>query len=558
MKRAALFLLAAGVLLTHVAGCALIRKKEAPARRAYYEYALSLAERGEGRVEEAGRLMDEAMKADPGSVYLQTEAASLFLVRQKKQKALGIIEKALSREPDNKDALVMLAEIRRDEKDFAAARKACRKILEKDPENEEIHVFLSRIFVEEKDLNGALRALRDMLKILPGSYSAHFLMGMVYAEMEKWGPAEDRLKRALELDPQNTGPALELLKIYRKQGRDDDVLEAYQNLLDKMPGDFITILELGLHHHKIGERERAAEIFRDLGEKSGANPHLIVVISRFYIQNKKNDDALVIVGGMLKGNPESPDLHYLMGMALETAKDPHSALFHFEKLKKKDRFYKKAVSRSSFLYLETGRIRDGIERLESALADTQDEPDFFLHLGSFYEHAGSLDKASKILIRGVGLFPENPGLYFRLGVVHDKAGRREKAIEAMKEAVALDPENPSALNYLGYTYAEMGIRLDEAESLITGALKRKPDDGYITDSLGWVYFKQGRFKKALKTLGRANDLAENEPVIMEHLGDAYLKVKDTKKALEFYRRCADIYTDARDRERIEKKIKDLL
>jgi tetratricopeptide (TPR) repeat protein len=558
MKTAAIFLLAGGILLTHVTGCALIQKKEAPARRAYYEYARALAVKSGGHVDEAGRLMDEAMKADPGSVYLQTEAASLFLIRQKKKEALDIIQKALSKEPGNPDALAMLAQIKRDEKDFAAAKKACRKILEKDPENEEIHVFLSQIFVEEKDLPGALEALRKMVKILPRSYSAHFLMGIVYAEMEKWGRAEARLKRAIELDPENTGPVFELLKIYRKQGRDGDVLEAYQDLLDKMPGDFITILEMGLHHHKIGERDRAAEIFRDLGEKNAANPHLIGMILRFYIENKKNNDALVIVAGMLKGNPESPDLHYLMGVALDAAQDPHSALFHFEKLKSGDRFYKKAVIGGSFLYLETGRIREGIERLEAVVDETGDEPEFFLYLGSFYEQAGSLEKASKILIRGVGLFPENPGLYFRLGVVHDKAGRRAKAIEAIKEAVALDPENPSALNYLGYTYAEMGIHLDEAESLIIDALKRKPDDGYITDSLGWVCFKQGRFKKALKTLRRANDLAPNEPVIMEHLGDVYLKIKDKKKALEFYRRCADIYINTKDRERVEKKIKDLL
>ena len=37
---------------------------------------------------------------------------------------------------------------------------------------------------------------------------------------------------------------------------------------------------------------------------------------------------------------------------------------------------------------------------------------------------------------------------------------------------------------------------------ITRALEIKPDDGYIIDSLGWVYYRQGKYDLALKTLRR--------------------------------------------------------
>ncbi len=67
----------------------------------------------------------------------------------------------------------------------------------------------------------------------------------------------------------------------------------------------------------------------------------------------------------------------------------------------------------------------------------------------------------------------------------------------MKKVIKLDPKDANALNYLGYTYTEMGQNLEEAERLIKKALTFKPGDGYITDSLGWVYYKTGRYKEAL-------------------------------------------------------------
>jgi Flp pilus assembly protein TadD len=109
-------------------------------------------------------------------------------------------------------------------------------------------------------------------------------------------------------------------------------------------------------------------------------------------------------------------------------------------------------------------------------------------------------------------------------------------MDTMRRVIALDPRNANALNYLGYTYADLGTNLDEAERLIAEALKIKPDDGYITDSLGWVYYKKGDYPRALKYLKRATELVPDDPVIMEHLGDAYLKLNDRANALAAYQK----------------------
>jgi tetratricopeptide (TPR) repeat protein len=67
----------------------------------------------------------------------------------------------------------------------------------------------------------------------------------------------------------------------------------------------------------------------------------------------------------------------------------------------------------------------------------------------------------------------------------------------------MKPDYAHAYNALGYTLAEKTDRLDEAKILIEKALKLQPDDPFILDSLGWVYYRLGQVQEALKHLHTA-------------------------------------------------------
>ena len=99
------------------------------------------------------------------------------------------------------------------------------------------------------------------------------------------------------------------------------------------------------------------------------------------------------------------------------------------------------------------------------------------------------------------------------------------------------------MNFIGYSYADRGIRLEEAEHLIVEALKIKPDNGYILDSLGWVHFKRNKIESALTHLKRALELLPGDANIMEHLGDVYLKIGRDQEALEQYRKALSLDPD---------------
>jgi pentatricopeptide repeat protein len=85
----------------------------------------------------------------------------------------------------------------------------------------------------------------------------------------------------------------------------------------------------------------------------------------------------------------------------------------------------------------------------------------------------------------------------------------------------------------------------------------KPNTGYITDSLGWTYYKLGDYKRALTELEKANQLMPDDSTITEHLADSYLKLNRVEKAVEFYERALKLDPKPDQKERLEKKINEL-
>lgn len=136
-------------------------------------------------------------------------------------------------------------------------------------------------------------------------------------------------------------------------------------------------------------------------------------------------------------------------------------------------------------------------------------------------------------------FPTDPVILYDLGVLYEKKRMREKALALMERIIGLDPWHADALNFLGYSWAEQGVRLKEAHAYIEKALALKPYAGYIMDSMGWVLFQEGRASEAIPWLEKAVEREGPDPVILEHLGDAYAVTGNDEKAREAYRKALE-------------------
>jgi len=521
----------------------------------YYNYIEAHLNIKKNNLDKAIYYLTKTIADDPENLYLQRELAIFYLMQKDNLKALKIVKNIVDKNPGDIEALIMYGRIKQSLEQIDDAKEAYEKVIANDPAQKKIYLILGGIYMEEGDSGKALKTYKQLVDKYPEFYAGYFFIGKIYAEHGKIVDAEKEFLKALDLEPDLEEVRFELIELYKSLGEEQKTIKTYKEILEIDSNNIRAALELGLLYYKNGMIKDSDNLFNDLAAKSLSDSEVIKKVAQICLDKKRYNDAIIAIEGMLKSLPGSSDIHYAAGMAYNAINDKETAIAHFKQVPRDSKFYQNSVIQISFLYQELGKIREAINLLENLIKNDPDKPELMLYLASFYEENEEFYKAEKVLKKAIEIDPENIELHFRLGVVYDKWDKKDAAIESMKTVISLEPHNANALNYVGYIYAELGINLDEAERLIKEALKHMPDDGYITDSLGWIYYKKGRFKDALKLLKKAVDLAPDDPIILEHLGDVYLKMTNKKKALMFYER--SLLKREKDRADIEKKIQDL-
>ena len=521
----------------------------------YYYFTEAQIQRRMGNLDKSVVLLKKAIEMDPDSLYLKRELATVYLQNKEGENAIGVLEDILKEHPNDVKSLILYGGIQQVRKNNTEAINAYEKVIALDPKQEKVYSLLGGMYLDAGKLDQAKRVFDQLIDHFPASHSGHFFLGKIYVEQGKLADAEKEFQKTLELVPDLLEPRFELLKLYNNQNKNEKIVQIYRDILERNPGNVRAAMELGYYHYSHGRTAEAEEIFKELGQRSISEFEVIIKTIQLYIDKKKYDEGIVILQGMQKAVPESPDIHHILGVAFYGKKENQSALGHFRKVTPASRFYEDAVIHASFILSENKQNEEAIKLLRDAEKNEPENAEFKYYLGTFYEEGEQFEKAELAIHEAIKLEPDNPRYYFRLGVVYDKSNKKEASMDAMRKVISLDPKHSNALNYLGYTYADLGQNLDEAERLILEALKYKPDDGYITDSLGWVYYKKVEFEKALEDLQKAIGIVPDDPIMLEHLGDVYLKLNDKTNALKFYKK--SLGYKEKDKEELEKKIREL-
>lgn len=131
-----------------------------------------------------------------------------------------------------------------------------------------------------------------------------------------------------------------------------------------------------------------------------------------------------------------------------------------------------------------------------------------------------------------------------------KLGDFGSAVETLEQVLDEFPEDAGALNDLGYLWIERGIHLKRGVSMAERAVAAEPGNPSFRDSLGWGYYQLGRYADAARELAQAAE-KESSGVILDHLGDAYLKAGDGAKAREAWQKAAAAFEKDGQREKLE-------
>jgi tetratricopeptide (TPR) repeat protein len=127
----------------------------------------------------------------------------------------------------------------------------------------------------------------------------------------------------------------------------------------------------------------------------------------------------------------------------------------------------------------------------------------------------------------------------------------DAAVEWLEKVLDSNPQHIGTLNDLGYLWADQNQHLQRATVMIETAVHAQPENQSYRDSLGWVYYRLGDFKRAQIELEKAAAGKETDGVILDHLGDTYLQLQDKTKARQLWNDAIKAFDPQRDAQKIK-------
>jgi tetratricopeptide (TPR) repeat protein len=212
---------------------------------------------------------------------------------------------------------------------------------------------------------------------------------------------------------------------------------------------------------------------------------------------------------------------------------------------------------------QLGRGDEALAHIEAVIRAHPDNPEALGAHGNLLRTRKRFPEAAEaysLALAKAGLSkPAHWTLYYFRGASHERAKQWPKAESDLKKALELIPESltqgrAQVLNYLGYSWVDQNLNLDEAFRMLKQAVALSPRDGMILDSLGWAYYRLGRYDEAVIELEKAVELKPGDPVINDHLGDAYWKTGRKLEARFQWQHAKDSQPEAEDLARILHKL----
>jgi tetratricopeptide (TPR) repeat protein len=501
-------------------------------------------------MESALAAYEKVLDVDPGEAELASRVATLLTRQGDVPRAVDVLKDAIKAKPNEPAPYLQLAFIYAKQlKKMDQALKYANQAVALDPKNIDAWQRLFEIEIATGDLRKALSALERAKTVQTDDALFWLRLGKLYASLvfrseNQWKPEDvqrvnEIFERAAAMAKDDAPVLKEVAAYFAASQQIQRAIPLYLRVLELEPDDATA-------------REKLATSF---------------------ILTNDRPKAIDMLEQMIKEHPEKANSYDLLAQLLDD--DARALLRDNQGDRAKAQFTKSAANYEQSIlinpdratsYLRLAQLLIGpvkeperaIKLLGEARLRFADTPEFTYLLALAQREAKQSEKAVSTFEEALHEAENNSSefinarFYFDYAIAADQAGLHDKAAELLRESITSDPPNSAeAYNYLAYMWAEQNAHLDEAEDAVKHALDLDANNGAYLDTLGWIYYRKGKFHDAITELLRAEqNLQRTDPVVFEHIGDAYAKLNRVPQALDYWQKALTL--DANNKTLAEK------
>ncbi|MDB5815650.1 MAG: hypothetical protein JWN23_2767 [Rhodocyclales bacterium] len=409
---------------------------------------------------------------------------------------------------------------------------ALRRTLASETTSTEIFLLqLPGLLARYPDKGGAQAMVERLTQPYLRLAEAHFVRAVMALSAGDQAKAERESQIALDMRPDWESAA----RIRAQSASKGEQTKAMEELA-----------KFGQHHPQaIGAREDYARWLASQGRKAEAdavydslktdfpdNDDVIFSAVVMMVQNGESDKAEPLLRRLIDhGYRDIDQLRLQLALILEGTSRPDEAITVYSAVQPGAQ-YVMARARAAQLLIGEGKPEQARALLAEATAKSPDSAaELTLAQASLLHQNKQTADALALLEKYLVARPDESEVLYQAAMLADELKRYDKMEQWLRHLMAVRPDQSSAFNALGYSFADRNVRLDEADQLLTQAIKLSPEEPAIVDSMGWLRFRQNKFDAAVELLRKAYKLAA-DPEIAAHLGEALWKQGHADEAQE--------------------------